>query len=100
MRNAPFCALVLALLVVSIGSPLGFAQQPSATGIAGGAGGDGFVDPAPRYGARILEVHIRSGERIDAVQLVYALPDGRSMNGARHGGTGGGLNILRLDPGE
>jgi hypothetical protein len=83
-----------------------FATVPAApaqieqTAIAGGRGGSAFSDRDVPAGARIAEVNVRAGERIDAVQVIYTLPDGRSQEGARHGGMGGNAYVFRLDSDE
>ncbi len=76
------------------------ATQISQTNLAGGGGGSAFADGEAPPGGRIAEVRVRSGDRIDSVQVVYRLPDGRSFDGARHGGTGGNERIFQLRPGE
>ena len=76
------------------------ALQTSQAQIAGGRGGSPFTDPGMAGGARIVEIRIRSGERIDAVQAVYALPDGRRVEGPQHGGRGGKASVFQLDSDE
>jgi catechol 2,3-dioxygenase-like lactoylglutathione lyase family enzyme len=100
MRRVLFCALIAAIWLVSGGSLPGLTQQPTSTEIAGGPGGTGFSDSQPEAGARILEVHIRSGDGVDSVQVLFALPDGRTVMSSRRGGSGGRLNAFRLDSGE
>jgi hypothetical protein len=77
-----------------------FGQEPLATDIAGGRGGTPFSDTELSSGGRVLEVQIFSGEFVDAVQMVYQLPDGRRVLGRRHGGGGGRTNSLPLDSDE
>jgi hypothetical protein len=89
--------LVLSLLGII---PLGFGQQPTATDVYGGQGGSPFSDLEIPYGARVYEVYVFSGNYVDAVQISYMLPDGRSVKGARHGGSGGRQNVFRLDSDE
>jgi hypothetical protein len=81
-------------------APMSFGQGPTPTDIAGGGGGSPFSDFAPPSGGRILEIQVFSGERVDAVQLLYELPDGRTALGQRHGGPGGSPNVFRLDSDE
>ncbi len=76
------------------------AAQISQTNLAGGGGGSAFADGEAPAGARIAEVRVRAGDRIDSVQIVYRLPDGRLFDGARHGGTGGNERSFRLRPDE
>ncbi len=90
------CILVALLCLVSIS----FGQEPAQTEIAGGRGGNPFSDSDFRSGNRVLEVHIFSGERVDAVQVLYQQADGRTVLGPRHGGSGGRENALRLDSDE
>jgi phage tail protein X len=87
------------LMLVSCGA-LSFPQQFSATEIVGGRGGDEFADFQPPAGARVAEVRVRAGDTIDALQIVYALPNGRTTMGPRHGGGGGSQTIFRLDADE
>ena len=79
---------------------MSFGQEPTPTGIAGGSGGAPFTDSELRSEGRILEIQIFSGELVDAVQVLYELPDGRTVLGPRHGGSGGRSNVLRLDSDE
>ena len=74
--------------------------QASGTAVAGGGGGNAFTDGQPAQGARIAEVRVRAGDTIDAVQMIYALADGRLSAGTRHGGKGGRENVFRLDNDE
>ena len=74
--------------------------QPGQTTIAGGSGGTEFVDGDIPAGATIVEVHVRGGDVVDSVQLIYSLPDGRPFGAARHGGGGGRDAAFRLEPGE
>jgi len=97
-RITSFGMIVAAVLL--LGGTLGFPQQYSTTEIAGGRGGDEFSDYQPPSGARVAEVRIRAGDTIDAVQMVYNLPNGRTVMGPRHGGSGGRPTTFRLDPDE
>ncbi len=78
----------------------GFAQHPTPTTIAGGPEGIQFADTDIPTGVRVLEVHIFSGDFVDAVQMLYTAPDGRVLAGPRYGGPGGQQNIFRLDSDE
>lgn len=95
-----FYGMVLAAALLLGGIPLALAQQVTSTDIAGGRGGNGFSDVQPPAGARVTEVRIWSGDTVDSVQMVYALADGSTTMGPKHGGSGGGLNVFRLDPDE
>ena len=80
--------------------PLAPPQQYTATQVVGGSGGAAFSDTEPAAGARVLEVRVRSGGYVDSVQMVYALRDGRTVEGPRRGGTGGSLNVFQLNADE
>jgi hypothetical protein len=81
-------------------SGYGSAPLPGQTTVAGGAGGAAFVDPDVPMGARVVEVIVRAGDYLDSIQMIYSLPNGRPLEGARHGGNGGRAGSFRLDPGE
>ena len=100
MKSSSFCTLFfLAALILCI-SPLGFGQQPTATTVAGGSGGTPFSDTAIPSGGRVSEVYVFSGNAVDAVQMQFTLPDGRTAVSPRHGGPGGQQNTFRLDSDE
>ncbi len=92
-------AIFLAVIVTGL-SLAGFAQQPAATPISGGQGGTEFMDTEIPSNSRVAEIHVFSGEFIDAIQMMYALPDGRTLMGQRHGGPGGRRSVFRLDSDE
>jgi hypothetical protein len=99
--NTSFFVTVVALAVTNFGmSPSGFAQQPTSTSIVGGRGGTQFSDTEIPPGVRVLEVHVFSGDFVDAVQMLYALADGRTLLSRRHGGPGGQPSAFRLDSDE
>jgi hypothetical protein len=75
-------------------------QQVAVTELAGGRGGREFTDSPPSPGARILEIQIRAGDTIDAIQAIYLMPDGRTAPGPQHGGRGGNPGVFRLDSDE
>jgi hypothetical protein len=75
-------------------------QDLSTTRVVGGSGGTEFSDPDLPAGARVREVRVFSGKYVDALQMVYILPDGRTAESVRHGGAGGGQNSFRLDSDE
>ncbi len=91
--------IVAAAVVLSCGV-VGSAQQYPTTDIAGGRGGERSSDPEPPAGARVIEVRIWAGNTIEAVQMVYVLRDGRTVEGPQHGGTGGRPTSFTLDPDE
>lgn len=78
----------------------GFAQTISQTNIVGGSGGNAFQDSSIPANARVSEVIVSAGTFIDAVQLVYGTPDGRTVTSDLHGGSGGTRNTFRLGPDE
>jgi len=100
MNRAILPAVIFALMLLSGGEAPVFAQKSGATEVVGGRGGSVFSDSEPQTGARVLEVRIRSGDRLDSVQMVIALRDGSSAANPRHGGSGGSLVTFRLDSGE
>jgi hypothetical protein len=100
MRRISFCVVIVAGASLLGGGLPAFAQQIASTEIVGGPGGGDFSDSQPPAGARVTEVWVRTGERVDSVQMMYTLPGRRTVTGPRHGGTGGGLNTFRLDPDE
>jgi hypothetical protein len=70
------------------------------TTIAGGGGGSPFADKDVAQGARISEIRVRAGDRIDGIQAVYTLSNGTVAEGSWHGGQGGRLTAFRLDSDE
>jgi hypothetical protein len=98
MNRSRYCMLFFSALLAGI-IPLGFSQHASLTSTAGGRGGTPFTDGVVS-GAFISEVHIYSGDYVDAILIQYILPDGRKALGPLHGGSGGRQNIFRLDSDE
>jgi hypothetical protein len=76
------------------------AGQYEMTNLAGGRGGRPFSDQDVPLGARITEIRVAGGDRIDSVQVVYMLPNGRVTAGEQHGGGGGRQRVFRLDRDE
>jgi hypothetical protein len=74
-------------------------SEINSTQLVGGPGGGGFEDQPPQ-GAKVVGVVIRSGGLVDAIQVVYRLPNGRLQPGNHHGGNGGGATVFELMPGE
>lgn len=69
-------------------------------GSCGGGGGNYFEDLIP-IGSDIIEVQIRAGTLIDAIQILYRYRSGgQPMYFPRHGGSGGGFYRFILNPGE
>ena len=74
--------------------------QYQQTQLYGGSGGNPFSDQDIPASARIGEIRIFSSDRVDSVQMIYVLPDGRTMEGERYGGSGGRQRVFRLDADE
>jgi hypothetical protein len=86
--------------LILFGASGAVAQQLGLTEFAGGRGGSQFADPQPARDARVSEVLVRSGDRVDSVQLTLVLPDGSSTKTPLHGGSGGNTSTFRLDDDE
>jgi Jacalin-like lectin domain len=100
MRRIIFSMAILATAVFwGTGLPL-WAQQLQSTEIAGGSHGRPFSDMQPPGPVRVMEVRIYSGDVVDSVQMVYALPNGGTTAGPRNGGSGGRLSVFNLGPDE
>jgi hypothetical protein len=100
MRNSLMRAIMLlAIVTLTLGSS-GFGQSAAQTQVVGGSGGDPFQDGSNASGARIAEVRVSSGTMVDSIQVIYILPNGRTVEGPRHGGPGGQTNSFRLDSDE
>jgi hypothetical protein len=81
------------------------AGQPSSgqleqTQLAGGRGGQPFADLDIPSGARIVEIRVRAGDTIDAIQAIYQLADRSLVEANRYGGGGGRLYSYRFDADE
>ena len=100
MNRHPICSGIFTVALLVLLGLLGFGQQALSTDIVGGRGGRQFADLDIPTGAKVTEVHIRSGDHVDSVQLLYTLADGNTQMGTRHGGSGGQLNVFRLDSDE
>ena len=69
-------------------------------GPAGGPGGSPFDDAAPAQ-MEIGELHIRSDQFINQLQVIYRNPvNGQVTPSPTHGGNGGQLTVITLNPGE
>ncbi len=91
---------IVAAALLLVGTGLTFTMQVVSTEVVGGRGGRAFSDSQAPADARVTEVRIQSGDRVAAVQFVYALADGRSVTGPLHGGSGGRASVFRLDSDE
>jgi hypothetical protein len=87
------------ILVLSCVLPL-FAQEGIQTEVYGGGGGSSFSETMLQSAGRIAEIHVFSGDWVDAIQIIYALPDGKTVSGRRFGGNNGKEGIFRLDADE
>ena len=64
-------------------------KKPVRSAQAGGRGGRAFNDYLDEPGLKISRVSIRSGSRVDAIQITYKRADGRTIVRPRRGGSGG-----------
>jgi len=70
-------------------------------GYSGGTGGVDFNDePFISRGSGVVEVRIRSGSRVDAVQMLLQDPKGNQYELPWHGGGGGQPHTFRMNPGQ
>jgi hypothetical protein len=69
------------------------------TRLVGGQGGGGFEDQPPPF-ATIAGFVVRCGGLVDAIQVVYRLPNGELQRADKHGGNGGREEVFELLPGE
>lgn len=72
------------------------------TATAGGGGGTAFSDTLSMFpaGSRVRKIKVWHGTVIDRLQIVYETPEGDLVDGPSHGGPGGTLSIVTLDPDE
>ena len=94
-------SLTLVVLIVLMTSNLS-AQSLTVLGPSGGPGGTEFKDGV-LGGYWPTELRIRSGNLVDAVQIVYKSKQGSRLQtkvGKRHGGDGGVLKTFTLKEGE
>jgi hypothetical protein len=68
----------------------------------GGTGGNAFDDitAAKAIVVCIKSITIRSGSRVDAIQVTYLLSTGSTFQAAPHGGTGGDPHTINFAEGE
>ena len=100
MHRSSSRVLIFAAALVFAGTAWTFAMQLVSTNVIGGRGGRAFSDSQIPADARVTEVRIQAGDRVDSVQMVYALSDGRTVAGPLHGGSGGRPNVFTLDSDE
>ena len=65
----------------------------------GGQGGTAFSDDLTQSCA-VIQVNIRSGSYVDAIEFLYRKPNGQSFSGGVHGGSGGTAATFKLAPNE
>jgi hypothetical protein len=89
-------------LVVLLAPSVACGQEGGRTkiGTSGASTGTEFVDKHLPKGARVIGVKIRSGDWIDAVELLYKTADGKVESLGKHGGDGGGEDTFMLEEGE
>jgi hypothetical protein len=100
MNYKMLCSLIFSAALLSAPGSEAYVGQAGATQIAGGSGGSPFADTLPAGATRIAEVRVRAGDQIDAVQVIYALSDGRLSEGVQHGGRGGRQYSFTLESDE
>lgn len=93
---ATIMVIVLSSILL-VGNAL--AETFSFLGPSGGGGGNYYSDHQIG-GRQLIEVRIRSGTLIDAIQTVYVDALGQKFVSKRYGGGGGNLDIFKLVPGE
>ncbi|MGZ5075580.1 MAG: jacalin-like lectin [Methylobacter sp.] len=65
----------------------------------GGSGGSAFSDDLTQA-SQLVQLSIWSGQYVDAIQATWSKPGGGTFTGAKHGGGGGGLNVITFKSGE
>jgi hypothetical protein len=108
MRNRFTCARVGAAAALFLGlvallpPSVACGQEGGRTkiGTSGSNTGTEFVDKQLPKGARVIGVKIRSGDWIDAVELLYKTADGKVESLGKHGGDGGEEDTFMLEEGE
>jgi len=97
-----FCALVFPGILLLLADVCAADLTVIGGGPSGGKGGSVFVDSVIG-GQKIAEVRIRSGTRIDSIQVVYRdarIPGSGLSARPKHGGNGGSLAVFELSPDE
>ena len=94
------CTKTLVLHQCSANRALGCAKTSVAYGSNVGTAFSEFTTNPWPCGVDITQITIRHGTVIDAVQIVYKTVDQHYITGARNGGGGGSVSVIRLEPGE
>ena len=63
----------------------------------GGQGGTAFIELPDNSGGVVRRILVRSGSRIDAIQVTYRLSNGQDFIGPHHGGSGGSEHTVDID---
>lgn len=66
-------------------------------GTFGGGGGGSFNELPDDCRGTVRRIMIRSGSRVDSIQITYRLSSGQDYTGPQHGGSGGGLHTIDID---
>ena len=66
-------------------------------GAFGGGGGGSFNELPDNCGAIVRRIVVRSGSRVDAIQITYKKSNGQDYTGSRRGGSGGGEDTIEID---
>ena len=66
-------------------------------GTFGGGGGGAFNELPDDCRAVARIIRIRSGSRLDSIQVTYRLSNGRDHTADKHGGSGGGSHTVNID---
>ena len=63
----------------------------------GGSGGGPFLELPDNCNAIVSKIYIRSGAKVDAIQVTYTYSDGSEHTFANRGGNGGGPSTVTID---
>ena len=66
-------------------------------GTYGGGGGGSFNELPNNCGAVVRRIRIRSGSRIDAIQVTYRYSNGQEHTGGYFGGRGGSEHVIDVN---
>jgi hypothetical protein len=98
---------VQAEVITCANANVNITQSLQHAGPSGWGGGEAFNDYDVIGSNTIQEVRIHSGNYIDSIEVIYSnrqidttVPSNQNSQGGKHGGEGGNLSILRLQPDE